>query len=102
MEPAEGLTESAQGMGLPPEIKSYRKKPVVTMAVQFEGWLTPAIDYFVYGNTSRTESLPASALRIQTPSGVVFASVGDYIVKDVNGCCYPCIASVFEQTYEPA
>ena len=39
-------------------------------------------------------------LLIDTLEGVHEASVGDYIIKGVNGEYYPCKPDVFEKTYE--
>jgi hypothetical protein len=39
-------------------------------------------------------------LRIPTYEGYVFASVGDYIIKGVEGEFYPCKPDIFEKTYE--
>lgn len=41
-------------------------------------------------------------LKIQTLEGVMEASVGDYIIKGVNGEFYPCKPDIFEKTYEAA
>ena len=39
-------------------------------------------------------------LRIKTLEGVMDARIGDYIIKGVNGECYPCKPDIFEKTYE--
>ena len=39
-------------------------------------------------------------LKIETLEGVMNASVGDYIIKGVNGEYYPCKPDIFEKTYE--
>lgn len=39
-------------------------------------------------------------LFVTTPHGALWASAGDYIIKDVRGDLYPCAKEVFEQTYE--
>ena len=39
---------------------------------------------------------------IPTLEGVMRASVGDWIIKGVNGEFYPCKPDIFEKTYEPA
>lgn len=41
-----------------------------------------------------------SGLKIHTLEGVMNASVGDYIIKGVQGEFYPCKPDVFHQTYE--
>ena len=37
---------------------------------------------------------------IKTLEGDLHASVGDYIIKGVNGEFYPCKPDIFKQTYE--
>ena len=39
-------------------------------------------------------------LKIETLEGIMKASVGDYIIKEVNGEFYPCKPDIFEKTYE--
>jgi hypothetical protein len=39
---------------------------------------------------------------ISTLEGKIWASVGDYIIKGVQGEFYPCKPDIFEQTYEEA
>jgi hypothetical protein len=38
---------------------------------------------------------------IDTLEGVMYARVGDFIIKGVNGEFYPCKPDIFEKTYEP-
>lgn len=88
----------------------YRKKPVVIEAVQFLGfskedgqvmlsecpeWLT--LDF---GRRILFFGKP-DALTIRTLEGDMTASIGDYIIKGVNGELYPCKPDIFEKTYEP-
>ena len=39
-------------------------------------------------------------LTIHTLEGDMIASIGDYIIKGVNGEFYPCKPDIFEKTYE--
>ena len=39
-------------------------------------------------------------IKIETLEGTMKASVGDYIIKGVNGEFYPCKPDIFEKTYE--
>ena len=41
-------------------------------------------------------------IAIQTLEGTMIASVGDYIIRGVNGELYPCKPDIFEKTYEKA
>lgn len=40
-------------------------------------------------------------LAIKTLEGVMKAYPGDWIIKGVQGECYPCKPDIFEATYEP-
>lgn len=85
-------------------MKQYRKKPVIIEAIQFiddvdrileiqefSGGETIIVDYKNKYNPT---------LKINTLEGVMTASVGDYIIKGVQGEFYPCKPDIFEQTYE--
>lgn len=82
-------------------VKFYRKKPVVIQAVQWKGdnrkdiWDFCTLAYF---NTD-FESGDLKLL-VQTLEGPMEASVGDFIIKGVNGEFYPCKPDIFEKTYE--
>jgi hypothetical protein len=39
-------------------------------------------------------------LKIHTLEGVMNASVGDFIIKGVNGGLYPCKPDIFHKTYD--
>ena len=85
----------------------FRKKPVVIEAVRWAGKNRKEINKFC-GNKAiilptklRSDGLIiAYDLLISTLEGVMHASVGDYIIKGVNGEFYPCKAHIFEETYE--
>ncbi|MFE4203205.1 hypothetical protein [Aneurinibacillus aneurinilyticus] len=78
----------------------YRKKPVVVEAEHFTEenkdkvfhWITCTCDpSFIDGKP---------VIKIQTLEGVMIASLGDYVIKGVNGEFYPCKPDIFEATYE--
>ena len=90
----------------------YRKKPVVIEAVLWTGknhreiwnFLTGKEDEYIrtdadtfYIDHSKVEG----GLVINTLEGEHIASIGDYIIKGVNGEFYPCKPDIFEKTYEP-
>ena len=81
-------------------IKKYRKKPVVIEAVQWTGENIEEILDFV-GLDGIYDYLRKS-LEIATLEGDMKASMGDFIVKGVNGEFYPCKPDIFEKTYEVA
>lgn len=82
----------------------YRKKPVIIEAIQFEDNSDRIIEIheFMGGDTIRVnyEDKDNPYLEIETLEGIMKASVGDYIIKGVNGEFYPCKPDIFEKTYE--
>lgn len=79
----------------------YRKKPVVIEAMQFTEESKNRVFNWVNGNKAPDwddEGNPC--LKIQTLEGVMTASVGDYVIKGVQGEFYPCKPDIFEATYE--
>lgn len=98
----------------------YRKKPVVIEAVQWAGnneeeikRFAPVAAVFKYivsndKSTSLCMEKPQSGyieavtLEINTLEGVMQASLGDHIIRGVNGEYYPCKPDIFEKTYEKA
>ena len=81
----------------------YRKKPVVIEAMQFTeeskdrvfGWLRMKSHAYPSYNEQKRPTLI-----IPTPEGEMTASIGDYVIKGVNGEFYPCKPDIFEKTYE--
>jgi hypothetical protein len=79
-------------------VRHYRKKPVVIEAVQFTGF--NAVELMRFCGDSVGEIYDNDAAFINTLEGRMRASVGDYIIKGVNGEFYPCKPDIFEKTYE--
>lgn len=79
-------------------IKKYRKKPVEIEAVQWTGDNLAELRKMDGFNSVHT--CFGGRLNIKTLEGMMFASVGDYIIKGVQGEFYPCKPDIFEQTYE--
>lgn len=79
----------------------YRKKPVVVEAVQWLGHNDHEIRSFAGTKYAvfRLES-QGKSLWIRTLEGDMQASLGDYIIKGVNGEYYPCKPDIFTKTYE--
>ena len=77
-------------------IKKYRKKPVVIEAIQWAGNNLSEIDNFI----GRTVDNKETTLVIHTLEGDMEASIGDYIIKGVNGEFYPCKPDIFDKTYD--
>lgn len=84
--------------------KVYRKKPVEIEAIQFED--TPEVlselSDFISNQDLRVDYKDPEnpVIKIETLEGVMKASVGDYIIKGVNGEFYPCKPDIFNKTYE--
>lgn len=101
-------------------MKKYRKKPVVIEAVRWTGDNLIEVQAFI-SNTPKEELLKRTlnvssvefynwnvyeihvglnGLTINTLEGEMKASIGDYIIKGVNGEFYPCKPDIFEKTYD--
>jgi hypothetical protein len=84
-------------------VAKYRKKPVVVEAMQFfddAATLTRLSELMQMDIRVDYSEPERPVLKIQTLEGVLNASVGDYIIKGVNGEFYPCKPDIFEKTYE--
>ena len=86
-------------------IQKFRKKPVIVEAIQYQFYNKEEIDEFVgqqLGEYTREISYNNfdTYLIIPTLEGNMEASIGDYIIKGVNGEFYPCKPDIFEKTYE--
>jgi len=75
----------------------YRKKPVVIEAMQLSIFNFDAVEEFVGGDLGEH---PDGGLVIATLEGAMRASIGDFIIKGVNGEFYPCKSDIFAKTYE--
>ena len=83
-------------------INKFRKKPVVIEAIQFDATrknLAILIDFVAQRNLNFDPE--KEQVIIKTLEGEHIASKGDWIIKGVQGECYPCKPDIFEQTYEP-
>lgn len=79
-------------------IKKYRKKQVEIEAVQWTGDNLAELRKMDGFNSVHT--CFGGRLNIKTLEGIIHASVGDYIIKGVQGEFYPCKPDIFEQTYD--
>lgn len=79
----------------------YRKKPVVIEAAQFDGSERSIVEILAL-QSDKTKVLREDAgdLMIPTLEGLMRASVGDYVIRGVQGELYPCKPDIFEQTYD--
>ena len=77
-------------------IKKYRKKSVTIEAIQWTGKNLSEINDFI----GKTVENKRTTLVIHTLEGDMEVSIGDYIIKGVNGEFYPCKPNIFTKTYE--
>lgn len=87
-------------------MKSYRKKPVVIQAMQWQGEQS-FDELYTFADADNNLGVVgmkdgrSDVAEIRTLEGVMEASVGDYIIKGVKGEFYPCKPEIFDMTYEP-
>ena len=94
-------------------IKSYTKLPVTVQAIQWDGKNLKEVTSFISGKPvdlseyaaifawERYEKIISDkGLTINTLEGEMKASIGDYIIKGVNGEFYPCKPDIFTKTYQ--
>jgi hypothetical protein len=78
-------------------MSKFRKKPVVIEAVQFTPLSIEACEEFVGGDMGNGPE----GYVIATLEGAMHVSVGDWIIRGVQGEFYPCKPDIFAETYEP-
>lgn len=81
----------------------YRKKPVVTEAVRWNGKYSDGTewpDWFRDQEDSIFTMNEDRSLNVRTLEGTMRADVGDFIIRGVKGEVYPCKPDIFEATYD--
>ncbi|WP_413539047.1 hypothetical protein [Enterococcus malodoratus] len=85
----------------------YRKKPVVIEAFKYDGDLifsngTPyAPDWAMEANENGVFVWEGQGdLYIKTLEGNMLVTLGDFVIKGVQGELYPCKPDIFAETYE--
>lgn len=73
------------------------KKPVTIEAILWTGDNYLEIDEFTESTSGMCKR---RGLVIETLEGDMGASIGDYIIKGVQGECYPCKPDIFKATYD--
>lgn len=79
-------------------IKKYRKKPLEIEAVQWTG--DNLAELRTLDGFNSVHTCFGGRLNIKTIEGLMLASIGDYIIKGVQGEFYPCKPDIFKQTYD--
>jgi hypothetical protein len=77
-------------------MSTFRKKPVEIEAIQLTPLNIEEIEQFVGGDAGREPG----GLVIATLEGAMHASIGDWIIRGVQGEFYPCKPDIFAATYE--
>lgn len=79
-----------------------RKKPVEVEVIEFNGWNWRECLEFSGANYILFMDVISyrKELQIETLEGTMTASVGDYIIKGIQGEVYPCKPDIFKETYD--
>lgn len=77
-------------------MKKFRKRPVVIEAVQYLN----SADIHEFCGEKVKQPMGKDYLIIRTLEGDMICSVGDWVIKGINGEFYPCKPDIFEKTYE--
>ena len=80
----------------------FRKKPVIIEAVLYDGSKESiaSVMRLITGEHHNAIMLYDDHLNIKTLEGDHRASIGDWIIKGVQGELYPCKPDIFAMTYE--
>ena len=93
-------------------LNKYRKKPAVIDAIQLTDRNVRQVYEWVHGCVAiktdidlhkwddYVQLIIAKGMKIPTLEGNMVASIGDYIIKGIQGEFYPCKPDIFEATYE--
>lgn len=81
-------------------VSKYRKKPVVIDAWKFDGSNRGEIIAWMREHGVEAINPLGSLFLVPTLEGSLTASIGDYIIKGVQGEFYPCKPDIFAETYE--
>ena len=79
------------------DMMKFRKKPVVIDAIHFFG---NDAECLTFCPIARDPIDKKPNLIIPTLEGEMLVSIGDWIIKGINGEFYPCKPDIFEKTYE--
>lgn len=81
----------------------YRKKPVVIDAIQFtRNNQSELMAWVIELDATVKWYFHDGVVDIPTLEGTMTASLGDWIIRGVNGEFYPCKPDIFYKTYERA
>lgn len=75
----------------------FRKKPVVIDAIEWDGNVRAVLEFV----DDTGIGFDGDQVMIVTLEGTMTASLGDWIIRGVQGELYPCKPDIFARTYEP-
>ena len=78
----------------------YRRRPVEIEAFKWLGDWKEAPEWLTQAKAEGKISQRGSVLYIQTSEGTRVVTLGDYIIRGVQGELYPCKPDIFAVTYE--
>lgn len=78
----------------------YKKKPVVIEAVQYDGTDASYEEGLRFTGGDLLWHKELKCPTIETLEGIMMVSIGDYIIKGIQGEFYPCKPDIFEATYD--
>lgn len=78
-------------------VRKYVKKPIMVEAVH---WLGNNVTTVMIFCGDKAVINPDHTLTVHTLEGDMIGSVGDYIIKGVDGEFYPCKHDIFKKTYD--
>jgi hypothetical protein len=86
----------------------FRKKPVVIEAVQWTGDNWDDVSWFLIDaqagytfDRGPGQAPGEAALSVNTLEGPMRVSLNDWVIRGVQGECYPCKPDIFAATYDP-
>ncbi len=84
------------------QIKTYRKKPIIIEAIQYNGGTKKQAKLIINWSKGKVAfSSIQDKLLVETLEGAGMVAIkGDYIIKGIKGEFYPCKSDVFEASYE--
>ena len=81
--------------------RKFCKRPVVIEAMRLEsGSVGDVLDWVGKSMTRTAVFNGDGTVTIETLEGDMLASIGDWIIKGVQGEFYPCKPDIFDATYE--
>jgi hypothetical protein len=77
----------------------YRKKPIEVEAFRWNG-TAESHNWLREWTNGKVNLVTEGRLQVLTLEGAIYASVGDWIIKGIQGEFYPCKPDIFKKTYE--